>query len=78
MRSTQRRVQGLTLSPFEPRYLFQASSTVKSNFAGRGIYMPESIKRGSGQANHRNREAVTLALQGRYVLLINPLTARLM
>ena len=39
MRSTQRRVQGLTLSPFEPRYLFQPSSTVNSNFAGRGIYI---------------------------------------
>ena len=30
--------------------------------------MPQSIKRGSGHANPRNREAVTLALQGRYVL----------
>ncbi|MGU3489640.1 NUDIX hydrolase [Enterobacter bugandensis] len=28
--------------------------------------MPQSIKRGSGHANHRNREAVTLAPQGRY------------
>ena len=39
MRSTQRRVQRLTLSPFEPRYLFQPSSTVKRSFAGRGIYI---------------------------------------
>ena len=29
--------------------------------------MPQSIKRGSEHANHRNREAVTLAPQGRYV-----------
>ncbi len=66
MRSTQRRAHGLTPSPFEPRYLFQPSSTVKSSFAGRGIYMPQSIKRCSGHANHRNREAVTLALKGLY------------
>lgn len=31
--------------------------------------MPRSTKRGSGHANHRNREAETLASQGRYVLL---------
>ncbi|MEO3325877.1 hypothetical protein ABHD20_25155, partial [Enterobacter cloacae] len=40
---------------------------VKSNFAGRGMYMPQSIKRDSVPANFRNREAVTLALEGRYV-----------
>lgn len=39
MRSIQRRVQGLALSPFEPGYLFQPSSTVKRSFAGRGIYI---------------------------------------
>lgn len=44
MRSTQRRVQGLTLSSFELRNLFQPSSTVKSNFfAGRGGYMRRII-----------------------------------
>jgi hypothetical protein len=67
MRSTQRRVQGVTRSPNLARNLFQASSTVKSNFAGRGIYMPQSIKRGSGHEHHRNGKAVTLAPQGRYV-----------
>lgn len=67
MRSTQRRVQGVTLSPNFSRNLFQPSSTVKSNFAGRGIYMPQSIKQGSGHANHRDRDAMTLALKGRYV-----------
>ncbi len=71
MRSTQRRAHGLTLSPFAPRYLFQPSSTVKRSFAGRGIYMPQSIKSGSGHASHRNREAVTLALQGRYCSLLS-------
>jgi hypothetical protein len=30
------------------------------------MYMPQSIKRGSGHANHRDREAMTLALKGRY------------
>lgn len=30
--------------------------------------MAQSIKRGSGHANYRNREAMTLALKGRYVL----------
>lgn len=40
---------------------------VKSNFAGRGMYMPQSIKWGSGYANHRNREAMMLASKGRYV-----------
>lgn len=30
MLSTQRQVEGLTLSPFEPSYLFQPSSTVKT------------------------------------------------
>lgn len=68
MRSTLRRVHGLTVSPNFSRNWFQPSSVVKSSFAGRGIYMAQSIKRGSGHANHRNREAVTLALQGRYVL----------
>ncbi|EBI9019270.1 hypothetical protein DKR59_20890 [Salmonella enterica] len=34
------------------------------------VYMPQSIKRGSGHANPRNREAVTLALKGRYVLSV--------
>ncbi|QXD01316.1 hypothetical protein MKleb_5889 (plasmid) [Klebsiella sp. PL-2018] len=62
MRSTQSRVQGVTRPPNLARNLFQASSTVKSNFAGRGMYMPQSIKRDSVPANHRNREAVTLAL----------------
>ncbi|MEO3325963.1 hypothetical protein ABHD20_25655, partial [Enterobacter cloacae] len=44
---------------------------VKSNFAGRGMYMPQSIKRDSVPANLRNREAVTLALEGRYVQYLN-------
>ena len=68
MSSTQRRDQGVTLSPNFSRNVFQPSSTVNSNFAGRGIYMPQSINRGSGHASNRNREAVMLALQGRYVL----------
>ncbi|BBJ69767.1 hypothetical protein ECC18A13_p10090 (plasmid) [Enterobacter sp. 18A13] len=34
--------------------------------------MPQSIKPGSGHASHRNREAVTLALQGRYCSLTRP------
>lgn len=66
MRSTQRRVHVVTLSPNFARNLFQPSPTVKRSFAGREIYMPQSIKRGSGHANYRNREAVTLALKGRY------------
>lgn len=31
------------------------------------MYMLQSIKRDAGQANYRNRKAVTLALKGRYV-----------
>ncbi len=67
MRSTQRRVHSLTRSPCLSRNLFQPSLTVKSSFAGRGMYMLQSIKRDAGQANYRNRKAVTLALKGRYV-----------
>lgn len=37
MCSTQRRDQGLTLAPCLSRNRFQPSSTVKSNFVGRGI-----------------------------------------
>ncbi|STD26570.1 Uncharacterised protein [Enterobacter asburiae] len=61
-------------SPFESSKLIQPSSTVKSNFARRGIYMKKSIKRGSGHANHRSREAVTLALKGRYCYTLTRFT----
>lgn len=54
MLSMQRRVQGLTLSPFEPRYLFQPSSTVKRSFAGRGIYIRGfSVPEGCHRRTHR-------------------------
>lgn len=59
------------LSPNFSRNVFQPSSRVNSNFAGRGIYMPQSIKRDSGHKHHRNSRAVTLALQGRYVQTIS-------
>lgn len=62
MRSTLRRIHGVTVSPNFSRNWFQPSSVVKSCFTGRGIYMPQSIKRGSGHENHRNCEAVMLAL----------------
>lgn len=39
MRSTLSRVHGVTRSPNFSRNKFQPSSTVKSNFAGRGIYI---------------------------------------
>jgi hypothetical protein len=36
--------------------------------------MKKSIKRGSGHANHRSREAVTLALKGRYCYTLTQFT----
>lgn len=39
MRSTDKRVHELTLSPYFSRNLFQPSSMVKSSLAGRGIYI---------------------------------------
>ncbi len=36
--------------------------------------MPQSIKRSSGHEHHRNGRAVTLALQGRYVLVLKYLS----
>lgn len=48
MRSTESRVHWLMLSPNFSRNLFYPSSKVKSSFAGRGIYIVQSIKRGRG------------------------------
>ncbi|QBY41612.1 hypothetical protein ArsFIN_53490 (plasmid) [Arsenophonus nasoniae] len=39
MRSTDKLVHELTLSPYFSRNLFQPSSMVKSSLAGRGIYI---------------------------------------
>ena len=62
MRSTQRRVHWLTLSPCFSRWRFQPSLMVNRSLAGRGIYMKLSITWCSGHAKPRNGEAVTLAL----------------
>ncbi|EKN4208400.1 hypothetical protein NTJ24_001929 [Yersinia ruckeri] len=47
IRSTDNRVYSLTLLPDFVRKVFQPLSTVKSSLAGRGVYMPVTVKRGS-------------------------------